>query len=106
MMAEGLETASSFVHEPPWPHGTPSSARRTRGSTASTSPWPSASRWRRRWSRRTTTDNYGEQRFRSIGPIGNKLFVYVFTSDEDDTERAISLREADARERRHYVDNI
>ena len=53
-----------------------------------------------------TTENYGEQGFRAIGPIGNKLFVYVFTSDEDDTERAISLREADARERRHYVDNI
>lgn len=51
------------------------------------------------------TENYEEQRFRAIGPIGNELFVYVFIF-EDDTERAISLREADARERRHDVDNI
>ena len=52
------------------------------------------------------TENYGERRYRAIGPIGNTLFVYVFTCDDDEEERAISLREADARERRFYVDNI
>lgn len=44
---------------------------------------------------------YGEVRFRAIGPILGRLHVLVFTM-RGDTLRAISLRKANARERRRY----
>jgi hypothetical protein len=53
-----------------------------------------------------TQNNYGEQRFRAIGPINNDLYVYIFTENEDETDHAISLRKALKKERRYYVDKI
>lgn len=54
-----------------------------------------------------TTEVYGEQRFRAIGPIANTLYVYIYTWNSDATEEhAISLRRAEPRERRYYVENI
>ena len=54
-----------------------------------------------------TTEIYGEQRFRAIGPIGDQLYVYVYTLDIDGVEdHAISLRRAEPKERKHYVRNI
>ncbi len=54
------------------------------------------------------TEVYGEQRFRAIGPIGDKLYVYIYAYAENDdgTDHAISLREAEKRERRYYVRTI
>ncbi len=49
------------------------------------------------------TEGYAEQRFRAIGPIGDRLYVYVYTENEDETDHAISLREVEKRERRYYV---
>ena len=54
-----------------------------------------------------TTETYREQRFRAIGPIGDNLYVYIYTWNETDLqEHAISLRLAEPRERRHYAKNI
>ena len=52
------------------------------------------------------TESYEEQRFRAIGPIGNRLYVYAYTENEDGSDHAISLREAEKSERRYYVRNI
>ncbi|MDQ0392894.1 BrnT family toxin [Labrys monachus] len=48
---------------------------------------------------------YGEYRGRAIGCIGDRLFVYVYTTRGDE-ERAISLRHATRQEIRHYGENI
>ncbi len=45
--------------------------------------------------------DYGEPRFRAIGPIKDRLHVLVFTM-RSNTLRAISLRKANPRERRGY----
>lgn len=53
------------------------------------------------------TEAYPEQRFRAIGPIGDTLYVYVYTLAADGTEeRAISLRRAEPKERRFYARTI
>ena len=52
------------------------------------------------------TENYGERRFRAIGPIGDDLYVYAYAENDDGTEHAISLRRAEPRERRYYARNI
>ena len=53
------------------------------------------------------SDAYGEQRFRALGPIGAKLFVYVYSLNADSTEdHAISLRPAEPKEYRFYARNI
>ena len=52
------------------------------------------------------TEDYGEQRFRAIGPIGDDLYVYVYTVNEDGTDHAVSLRKADKKEKRHYAKSI
>ena len=54
-----------------------------------------------------TTEVYGEQRFRAIGPIGNTLYVYIYTWNTGATEQhTISLRRAEPRERRYCAKNI
>jgi uncharacterized protein len=47
-----------------------------------------------------------EQRFRAIGPIGSTLYFLVFTLGENDEPHAISLRRAEPKERRRYVENL
>lgn len=50
---------------------------------------------------------YGEQRFRAIGPISDRLFVYVYTMSADgEGDHAISLRCAEPKEARFYARNI
>ncbi len=50
---------------------------------------------------------YGEQRFVALGPIGDRLYVYVYTVSRDGLEdRAISLRLAEPKERRYYAREI
>jgi hypothetical protein len=53
---------------------------------------------------RVTEDNrrdYGEPRFRALGPIHGRLHVLVFTM-RGQALRAVSLRKANSRERRLY----
>lgn len=45
--------------------------------------------------------DYGEARFWAVGPIGGRLHILAFTM-RGETLRAISLRKANARERRRY----
>lgn len=45
--------------------------------------------------------DYGEHRFRACGWIGGRLHMLVFTR-RGEVMRAISLRKANARERRRY----
>lgn len=45
--------------------------------------------------------DYGEARFRALGPIGGRLHVLAFTM-RGGTLRAVSLRKANPRERRFY----
>ena len=52
------------------------------------------------------TEDYGEQRFRAVGPIGGEIYVYAYTLNEDGTDHAISLRKADKKERKHYAENV
>jgi uncharacterized DUF497 family protein len=46
--------------------------------------------------------NYGEPRKWAIGYIGARLHMMIFT-DRLDLRRVISLRRANTRERKHYV---
>ncbi len=48
---------------------------------------------------------YGERREVAIGPIGDRLFVYVYTL-RGDQDHAISLRPAEPKERRRYAREI
>lgn len=47
--------------------------------------------------------NYGESRFSSVAPIGERLYVMVYTIRKE-TVRIISLRKANLREWRKYVE--
>ena len=49
-----------------------------------------------------TRFDYGEPRFVSVGPIGERLHVAVWTPKAD-RQRIISLRKANAREVRAYL---
>lgn len=49
-----------------------------------------------------TRRDYGEDRFVSIGPIGARLFVMVWTP-RGAGRRIISLRKANKREERYYA---
>src|SRR5688572_7399728 len=46
--------------------------------------------------------DYGEERFRVLGRIGERLFAVVFTPREDDEIRVISFRRANRREEVMY----
>ena len=48
--------------------------------------------------------DYGEQRLQALGWLGDRLVVLVYVDIDDDALRAISLRPADTRERRAYVE--
>lgn len=48
----------------------------------------------------------GESRYISIGPIGPKIYVLVWTERADDVVRIISLREANRQERKHHEDEL
>ncbi|CAG9184042.1 BrnT family toxin [Cupriavidus pampae] len=50
-----------------------------------------------------TRENYGETRYIATGPIGDRLYVLVFTMRGANL-RAISLRKANRREVNIYVD--
>lgn len=51
--------------------------------------------------------DYGEERWKGIGMIGEVVVVaVVFTERGQDTIRVISLRKADARERKEYEAEI
>ena len=45
--------------------------------------------------------DYGEERWITLGYVGNRLHVMIYT-DRIDTIRIISLRKADKRERGYY----
>ncbi len=49
--------------------------------------------------------DYGEPRWVSIGFIGDRLHVLVWT-DRNDGHRVISLRKANSREVKRYADNL
>ena len=49
-------------------------------------------------------DDYGEDRYRSVGYIGTRLHALVFTF-RGNTVRVISLRQATRREQRYYEAN-
>lgn len=51
-------------------------------------------------------EDYGELRELALGFIGEALYVLVFTMREDDTCHSISLRKAERKEVRIYVENI
>ena len=54
-----------------------------------------------------TTEVYNEQRFRTISPIGDNLYVYIYAWDGTESqEHAIILRLAEPKERRYYAKNI
>lgn len=48
-------------------------------------------------------EDYGEDRYRAFGAIENKLYCVVYV-DRDDGRRIISLRKANAKEVRNYVE--
>ena len=50
-------------------------------------------------------ESEGEQRFRAIGWIDDRLYFLVYTIRGDETH-AISLREADKKEQRRYVKRL
>lgn len=50
-----------------------------------------------------TRENYGEHRYIATGPIGDRIYVLVFTMRGANL-RAISLRKANRREVKIYVD--
>lgn len=50
---------------------------------------------------------YGEERWKGVGMLGQvAVVVVVFTEPDNDTIRVISLRKADARERKEYETEI
>ena len=49
------------------------------------------------------SERYGERRDVALGWIDDVLYVYVY-SLRGEEDHAISLRKADARERRHYAE--
>lgn len=51
-----------------------------------------------------TRHSYGEDRYRLIGKIGERLFVVVYTPRHD-VIRIISARKANQREVKHYEDS-
>ena len=51
--------------------------------------------------------DYGEERWKGIGMLGEVVVVtVVFTERDNDSIRVISLRKADARERKQYEAEI
>lgn len=48
-------------------------------------------------------EDYGEHRYRAFAPIENRLYCVVYV-DRDDGRRIISLRKANAREVKDYVE--
>lgn len=48
--------------------------------------------------------DYDEIRMVGLAPLGTNLYYVVYT-DRDEVRRIISLREANKREVRHYVNN-
>ena len=48
--------------------------------------------------------DYGEERQCALVPKGQRLYFVAFV-DRDDVRRVISLRKANEREVKHYVDN-
>ncbi len=48
--------------------------------------------------------DYGEERLKAIGIIRGNVYVLVYT-ETDDSVRVISLRKADRREARDYVES-
>lgn len=50
-----------------------------------------------------TREDYGEDRYRAFGFIGNRLHCVVYV-DRDEGRRIISLRKATAREVKDYVE--
>ena len=53
-----------------------------------------------------TSERYGEQRYVSIGPIGKKIYVLVWTERSDDVIRVISLRDANTIERKRHEEEL
>ena len=51
-------------------------------------------------------ERYLEQRWVAFGPIGDAIYVLVFTEPEDGVTRVISLRQATKREKRLYAKEI
>jgi hypothetical protein len=58
--------------------------------------------WATAWIEEDTRRDYGERRFRALGVIEERLYVLVFTP-RGDTLHLISLRKANAREVKRYV---
>jgi uncharacterized protein len=58
--------------------------------------------WKTAVSTRDDRRNYGEERYRVFGRIGEQLFTVVFTPREGDEVRVISFRRANRREQVIY----
>ena len=55
----------------------------------------------RQFTRRDDRHDYDEDRFITVGLLGNRLVVVVWTP-RDDSRRVISMRDADVRERKLF----
>ena len=51
-------------------------------------------------------EDYGEERLRGIGFLGNRIVVVIFTYRNEDTIRLISLRKALKHERKKFEDAL
>jgi|1185.fasta_scaffold1233699_2 uncharacterized DUF497 family protein len=51
-------------------------------------------------------DAEGEQRFRAVGFIGDRLYFLVYTLREDEEVHAVSLRPATPKERKRYAEEL
>ena len=59
--------------------------------------------WDTAMEERDDREDYGEDRYRAFGAIGDTLYCVVYV-DRKDERRIISLRKANAREVRNYVE--
>lgn len=50
--------------------------------------------------------NYGEERLRTLGVVGNTVVLLVVHLEDDETIRIISARKADPGERKRYYEKI
>ncbi len=55
--------------------------------------------------REDTRENYGEQRFQTLGLYGNVVVVMVIHTPRDQCDHVISIRKADKHEQKYYWQN-
>lgn len=55
--------------------------------------------------REDTRENYGEQRFQTLGLYGNVVVVMVIHTPRNQCDHVISIRKADKHEQKYYWQN-